>query len=502
MLLLAGAAVLATSCLERSFSEEEGRFATQTGEINVPCDMFDGRNMVKDTIFVTSNRSWSADIVEDDVDWLTLDIPGHQDMARVSEVTALALAFLDNETEQPRSATVHISCADGDKDIVVTQEAITYRLAVLSDQDIFEGVSSEGDTLKLKVNTNTEWSVKVSDGSTADVRFSTKARTIDATQTLESKYSRTIDVVVVENEELDSKTASIILSAKGCEDIEIPLSQKPGHPYIRFTGDEGDHYVAEPGRPDCTIPLKTNIPWTAEVLSSDGFADGEVSVAASGVKGLQNVAVTFPYCIDFDTPGNIVIRFSGEGLETPVDFTITQRPCIRIMWYDYLNKKLLGATDATYPFVTPPLSDIKTSVSNAIAAMKNVRVPFVTKRGGFTFTIFSVNGVYRNGGFGLSFGGTANDYLELPVIEGHRLVSIVYGWGCTRTYSTATLTLQVQDTSGTPVVGGDFKHAGSTTAPVIDTMDLSGTVNDTAYRIVNVPGGSNFSIGDLILYYE
>ena len=500
LLLLAGTALVAASCLERTFSEEEGSIATRTAEITVPCDMYEGRNLVKDTIFVTSNRSWSAAIVEDGVDWMTLAIPGHQDMSRVSEVTPLAISFLDNETEEARSATVHITCADGDRDITVTQEAITYRMEVLSDLSVFDGVNSEGDTLKLKINSNTSWSAKIASGATADVRFSTKAREIDATASLDSKYSRTIDVVVGENDDLTAKDALIVLSATGCEDIEIPVAQLAGRPYLRFTGADGDTYAAEPGRANCTIPMKTNVSWTAEIVSCEGWADGEVSVKASGSRGAQDVAVTFPYCIDFDNPGKIVIRFTGEGLDETVDYTITQRPCIRIMWYDYLNSKLLGASSSTYPFTTPVFSDIKTSSSNVPAKLKGTEIPCVTKRGAFTFIIYSTPGIWRNGSQGFLFGSAVNDYMRLPVIEGHRLVSIFYGRGCTRTAS-GNVNYQVRDSSGNPVEGGAITSSVDTTAPVMHTIELSGTVVGEEYRIVNL-GTANFGVGDLILYYE
>ncbi len=495
--LLPAFLVMLPGCLERQFAETQAKLTTQAEELVVPCDLTAGRNLVRDTIFVTANRSWSAAIVEEGIDWMTISAPGHQDMARVTEVVPLALAFQDNETDEARTATVHITSADGDRDVTIRQEAISYRLQVRSDLGPFEAVSSEGDTIKLKINSNTSWSAQLKEGSEADVRFSKNARETAATPSLEGKYSQTLDVVILENDELEEKAAVIVLSATGCDPIEIPVSQAKGRPYFRVIGPET--LEAEPGRADATLDIKTNIAWTAELVSAEGYEAGEVKVPTGGAKTAKTVKVTFPYCIDFNTPGHIVLRFNGEGLETPVEYVITQRPCIRIMWYDYKNAKLVGASSSTYPFTTPPLSDIVTSASNAKAQYKKSEFEMVTKRGGFVFKVYSTPGIWRNGGTGLMFGATVGDYLKLPVIEGHRLVRIDYGFGATRN-STSTLKLDVKNPDGQTVEGGEIRMSCNN-VPRTDVFELSGTAAGVEYSLVQ-QATVNFGIGDLILYYE
>ena len=498
LLLCAGLAVF-SSCLERTFIEKDGTISSPETAVVVPSDRYEGRNLVKDTVYITSNRSWSAAIVEEDADWISLSREGFLNLACKSEVTPLGLSFTDNESDDARTATIHITCESGDQDITVTQEAISYRITVTSDLTPFSTTSGEGDTLRLAFNTNTAWTLRVKDDATAQVLLSRDPETGETAPSVEGKYSDEVAVVIKENEDLETKAATLVLSATGCEDIEIPLSQAKGFPYVRIEGAGGNVCEADPGRPNEVIPIKSNVPWTAEVVSAEGFGEGEVSVKSAGEKGLQDIPVTFPYCIDFEKPGRIVVRISGEGVETPVEYTITQQPCVRIMWYDYKNQKLLGGTEATYPFSTPPLADIVTTSSNAKAAYKKKEFDLVTKRGGFVFKMFTTPGIWRNGATGLMFGTTKGDYLALPAVEGHKLVRIVYGMGCTKS-SNNTLNLRVEDPSGNPIEGGTIKYAPKN-VPVVLTYDLTGTEPGVAYRIVQ-QSAVNYALGDLILFYE
>ena len=497
MLLLCTGLAVFSSCLERSFIEENGTISSPETAVVVPSDRYEGRNLVKDTVYITSNRSWSAAVVED-ADWISLSREGFLNLACQSEVTPLELSFTDNESDEARTATIHVTCESGDQDITVTQEAISYRIAVTSDLTPFSTTSGEGDTLRLTFNTNTAWALRVRDDASAQVLLIRDPETGEAASSVEGKYSGEVAVVIMENEDLETKAATLVLSATGCEDIEIPLTQAKGFPYVRIV-EGGNVCEADPGRPDEVIPIKSNVPWTAEVVSVEGYGEGEVSVQPSGEKGVQNVKVTFPYCIDFEKVGRIVVRISGEGVETPLEYTITQQPCVRIMWYDYKNEELVGATAATYPFTTPPLSDIATASTSVKAAYKMNEFDLVTKRGGFVFKMYSTPGIWRNGATGLMFGTSKGDYLALPAIEGHRLVRIVYGMGCTRS-SNNTLNLRVEDPAGNAIEGGTILYAPKN-LPVVLTYDLSGTEPGVAYRIVQ-QSAVNYALGDLILFYD
>ena len=132
------------SCLERQFSESESAVSVNTREILVPSDAFEGKNLVKDTLYITANRNWSVEI-EPEVDWVSVDTTGWQNLAQVSESHPLVFSFKDNETDEERSATLNIFCDGKKKQVKVRQEAISYRLVLTSSKDGFGAVKSDGD---------------------------------------------------------------------------------------------------------------------------------------------------------------------------------------------------------------------------------------------------------------------------------------------------------------------------------------------------------------------
>ena len=95
------------SCLERQFSESESAVSVNTREILVPSDAFEGKNLVKDTLYITANRNWSVEI-EPEVDWVSVDTTGWQNLAQVSEAHPLVFSFKDNGNDEERSATLNI----------------------------------------------------------------------------------------------------------------------------------------------------------------------------------------------------------------------------------------------------------------------------------------------------------------------------------------------------------------------------------------------------------
>ena len=489
IILIASAAAL-TGCLERNFIEEGGVMSVNAKEIVVPADSIGGQNLVKDTIWVTSNRSWSA-YLADDVNWVKLDTTGHHDMARISEVTPLALAFKDNETAAERSVDVVITCAEGSRTVKVRQQAIRPRLILTSSTDGFGSVVCDGEKLSISFNTNTDWTASVSPKSSAKVALSKTS----------GKYTSTITATVAENTSWDPLSAMVIISAPGCQDIEIPIGQLQWSAYFELP--EGNEFEAEEGINDFSIPFKSNVSWTAEVVAAPGYPAGLVSVAASGTRSDKGVAVTFPYTIDFDNPATITVKITPDEMETPIMVTISQKPAIRIQWYDFANAKLLGGSASTCPVQNPPFEDITSSGTTVPDKYKGVEFDMVLKNG-VTFKVLSTSGIYRNSSTGLMICNAADNYLKLPAVPGHKLTAIHYVWGIAYTTNTSgKLRIEVQDPDGNLVEGGKLeatpRASGEGSSPV--DVTLTGTENGVSYTLVN-KCGYNFGIGDLILYYE
>lgn len=507
-LMLCAAAL--TGCLERNFIEDEGILTVDTREMVVPADMYEGPGLVTDTLYVTSNRSWSV-IFDNPVDWVEADTTGHEDMARVSEITPLVFRFKDNEGSTERTATARLCCEDGEKYVTLRQEPISPRLVLTSSTDGFGSVIGDGDKLTIEFNTNVAWTASVKTGSTAKVTLS------------KSSGSKTgsITATVAENSDLDEKHATVVLSAAGCDPVEIPIGQLAGFPYFYFTDEVPDpenpeapipeHY-ATAGVPHYRIPIKTNSSWTAELVSVSGWPEGDVKVTASGTKSNTEIIIGFPATHDFSVAkGKIVVKVKAEGVEGEKIYTFWQEPCIKLRWWDEVNDVLVGATAATYPFSSPPLNNTYFPTSKGSAnktLMKPAELNLVLKDGGFTFTACSTQGYWRNGSTALMFGGAIGDYLKMPVIPGRRLYKIHYRWGGKLSPSASTFLLHLEDASGNAMEEASLastslslKSPTSAKEPVTVDWVFPSTQAGVQYKLV-ADSANNFSVGDITLYYE
>lgn len=519
--LLASLAAL-TGCLEREFSEAEGVMSVDTREIVVPADMYEGRNLVTDTIFVTSNRSWSA-AFEEDVDWVKMDTTGHQDMARVSEVTPLVFRFKDNETESERSVKVKINCADGDREITLRQEPIKYRLDLISSTDGFESIKSDGDTLKLSFNTNTLWTISAKGGGTASLSFPVPG----------GKYTaKNVIAVVKENEELITKDAVIVISSPYLPKekwIEIHVGQLEGFPYFRFTDSFSNEAATDTTALDgvgvMSFKIKTNSNWKCELVSAEGFgpiekmisdATGQTwspisgsaavpgDVIAGGDRTMTSATLNFPATMAFGTEPKLVVKFTADGVADSRTITIHQTPCVR-WWYGILDDShmwksgasvgALSTDGSTYGLSYPPISGtgvLPNSGGNRINIGKEIT--FITKSG-VSFRVYTPYGMWKNGTTTLMIGrGQGTTWIEIPAIEGVAIKKIVV----TNRANTSALAFDVQSFDGTETVLSGCSFAGQGTQK---EFELTGTKKNFAYRMLS-QNTSDMCIGDMIWYYE
>lgn len=494
------------SCLERQFSESESAVSVNTREILVPSDAFEGKNLVKDTLYITANRNWSVEI-EPEVDWVSVDTTGWQNLAQVSESHPLVFSFKDNETDEERSATLNIFCDGKKKQVKVRQEAISYRLVLTSSKDGFGAVKSDGDELPISFNTNTEWKASLMTGSDAKITFSSAS----------GKYSSDIKAIVAENEDLVTKSAVIVISAKNCKDIEIPVGQLEGFPYFRIGEQQPSPYMKEgleyeEGIDNCVVSIETNTSWTAEVVEVSGFDASAVKVTASGTKADKTPVLTFPYCTDFNVPeGKITVRFTASGVDEPVLFSLTQKPCIRLRWWDETTGRMVAAEDPSqYPFSSPLLTFFPTSKGNASKDYLNRASELdLVLTNGYAFTAASTLSFWRNGSTALMFGGGEGDYLKLPAVEGKRLSKIHFRWGGKNDanigVSGPSFKFSLKDSDGNKVpeatYGEDVLISSPERRAVTVDLEFPGTQAGVSYKIYN-EGTASYCVGNLTLYYE
>jgi len=282
---LAGVALATTSCLERVFSESEPTLSTDVKELVISSDSFEGAEILNDTIFVTSNRSWSANFVED-VDWVSLDDEENLNLSKCSKVFPLVVRFSDNKAEVDRTATLRISTEFASKEIKITQRAIAYRLVLGEGTD--ERVSTtatcytaeagaEEDSFVLKVNSNMPWTAKILSSSTALV-------SLDKT---EGQGIEDLTVSFKDNDDRENeKSATVLISSKGSDDLKVEFKQAKSEPFARVlsTDFDGRNVSSMGGRVVFTI--KSNADFVVKVKDGEELKGG-IQVARRDQSGAQ-----------------------------------------------------------------------------------------------------------------------------------------------------------------------------------------------------------------------
>ena len=480
LMALAFASLL--SCA-RDFRETEDVFSVNTLELVVPADAAEGRNMVKDTLFVTSNVSWTTELGEN-VDWVSMGVAGHENISRISEISSIPFEFLDNDSDYSRSVKVHISSSNGQRDVIIRQQPIKRRLVLTSGGEGFDNLNADGDTCRFTVNSNIAWKVYVSNSSTVEVELSTS----------EGAYSGEVEAVVKPNTDMyAAKTGKIVFSAEGCESIEVALKQNHFVPYFELP--EGDSFEAPGGVDDFRIPINTNTQWRMEILSAQGYPDGSVK-APKGSAVNKTAKIIFPSCRTFGKDGRIDVQFVAEGIKEPVKASVTQKALLRMAfglvdYHMYSSDKSLNMSEETWPFTTPSYSEVPAVQSAAV--FPGVETDFTLKTGE-NVKMFSTLGFWKDDFSGLMCGGAAGDYIVLPSEEGYRLTKVEY---CFR--GQTPIEARLVDMAGTDVPGTAFKTGGRGS---VSTVNLPATTKPGERFKIVLDSAFNFQIGEIVLYYE
>lgn len=458
-----------TSCLSREFTEQNPFVSVDTRQITVASDVYDGA--VRDTLWVTSNRSWGAALSEE-VSWVKLDEVGCENMAGVSKISALPLTFENNTSSQDRSVELLIHSGELTEKVVVTQEAKSYRLSLVSVSEGVDDISADGATVKISFMCNTDWEAKMSynDGMLVSL------------DTYDGNGPSELTVVVKPNTDNGKdRKAVLTLSAEGCHDVDIVFMQNRRVPYFTVTG--GNEVVLKPGTDDHKIYFKTNQHWTAEIISIENYDPSTVSLSAlEGTMSESSVKVRFPACVEFGKQGKIVVEITADELAEPVVVTMTQDPAIRASFGTPI-------TADTWPFTAPDFSEL--TKSSATAIYEGERTEFILENG-YSFYMYSTKGFWYNTAAGFMGGGAVGDYIELPVVEGFRPVRIEY------TYLGETpIRCDVRSTEGRVLEGTVFNAAVSG----VTVVDLDSTLATETYRIVT-QNTQTFSLDDIAVYYE
>lgn len=475
--ILFAVGILITGCLERQIAEADEVLEPDTENISVPSDCTEGRNLLSDTVVVSFNRTWSA-VLSPEVDWVSISSEGQTDYSGLSRKDTLFITFLDNETESLRETDIRLVSKNKERRIHLSQAAIKYRAVIESDLSELIDVEYQQTERTVYVNSNTEWTVSTKEGSEIALSYSRTS----------GKYSGSFDVFFPENEDALVKKATIILSAKGCSPVEIPVSQMKGVPYFNLLQESS--IEKEEGLPDCSFKFKTNAVWEASLETIEGYKSEDVTLSiSSGSKVAEGeITVKFPYCFAFGSRGKIVVKFNVEGMSEPVRQTITQMPVIRMRFYDAVKDAQLSADN--WPTASPTYNELPTKDASAI---HQGELFDITLLNGVKLKMYSTMGVVRYSKGGIVYGKGIGDYIAFPAFPGVKLVKMTFIYGNAKKF-----TADVRSPQDTAIPDSEF-----TVNALGDkvTLNLSGTENNTSYKLVSKTKDKS-GIRDLILYYE
>jgi len=224
---------------------------------------------------------------------------------------------------EPLKVKLRLSSEAGKQIVTVRQQRITCRLSLLNSPEEFTNFSSGGDSISLKIKSNTDWTLSLAPDSELSATFSKDS----------GKYNGEVTMYVAENYDLNSKTGTLVLSSPDCDTVKVALLQESGKPYVKFP--KGKVMAANDGLDNFAIPIKANVSWTASVLSVSGYDKTQVSVVASGTRSDTTALLTFPASLDFSkAKATIKVKFQAEGAEESAVATIEQAPAIRYIFGD------------------------------------------------------------------------------------------------------------------------------------------------------------------------
>ena len=248
----------------------------------------------------------------------------HQNLTNTVDETEVVITFNENFSSEAINGVLNIWC-EGKimKAIQITQTGRVYHVSAHVD---VESAKCDADVVSVSVESNTKWTARVSETSTADVSLETSS----------GSGSGTLNVIFGENfSQTENKIAEIVFSAKGCEDYVLTIAQSRAVPYVYVLPEYDGRVLSGEGR--ATLKIRSNADWSAEVVESE--LENFVIVNPNGQQGTsesQDVSVTF----DPNDSGNpftvktAKIRVTAEGMDEPVVYEFRQRGSLVVSFED------------------------------------------------------------------------------------------------------------------------------------------------------------------------
>ena len=461
--------IFLSGCLGNKETDTETLY-TDVESVTATAEFLPGSDENEKIVIVSSNRSWYAHLndvdhpvaVDQEVEWASLDVREHLNLTKVLDQVPIAIRFNRNFSQTAIQGKLDFySGGEVFLSVPVTQEGAVYHLQATPDKT---DANCNHDVIHISVACNTEWSAQIV-SATANVSLD-KISGFDP---------GTVSVSFDENYEVKKKYAQIKISASGCEDVFIDLTQDESVPYLKLS--PSNIYQLPGDAVSGKIILQTNCAWTAEVASAT-LSDVVLSKTHedAGISGDQEIEFTFT------NPGGDPKTLLNAVFSIKTDYTelnpeYTQR-CPLVL--DFINgswsPELPTSASAEEKYYAVTAGEAQYTISLCVFYMKS--------------TYMLIRG-YLNPIYG---------FLTTPAIDGLTLKSIVLVKKKNSTYY--KVTAKVEDLNG-------VKVANQISDATDDAVKVKWTLGDTG--VEPQPGKSykllctknqNCAASQIILYYE
>lgn len=336
IILGATAVLMLASCLDRNFGISDPTLSALSESIEVEATAPDMEFPV-DTVLIRSNRSWTCKIVESDgsvCTWAEALTPEFENPSGFLETVVQIVKFQNNEVNTVRNAKLVFSSHEGTLEIPVRQNALQYQLALGGSSSL--EVSCAGGIVEIPVICNTDWTASIKEGSTATAAIATP----------NMHKNDTLIVNFAENEEDFAKTATVVISAEDCENLEVVITQGKSMPSITINIEKSKTNYADT-ETSGIIYFKANANWTA---SAQGNFGNFKFINATGTRNDASVEFTFtkkPVLGDIHQTITLTLDNHPEVQQT-IELTQTGNMIIDIL-FDINNMADWEPADASTP---------------------------------------------------------------------------------------------------------------------------------------------------------
>lgn len=318
-------AVMLLGCARQEPSEGDAEISCDTGSIEVPAEFPADRPDSIKTLKISSNRSWFAHLNDknhpvdpsnnEKVDWGFLDFEDYVNVSNSTADTDITVTFARNRSTESIEGSLDIYMAGRlALSIPIHQAGAVYYLDAEAGRTVAECTA---DTLAIEISCNTNWSARIDDGATADVKLSQEGGIDDSC----------LNVIFGNNYDASNdKTATVVISAENCQDKIISFTQKKAQPFLQL--EDGIITKLVPGVYSGSISFRTNCPWSIAVKQGAKMTDIEFS-KSSGAPESGKIDVGFTFKNPGDDPHIVndftaVLSVDGDVV-APIEIPFSQR---------------------------------------------------------------------------------------------------------------------------------------------------------------------------------